>query len=312
MPGPEVVVVEDDPSVAKLVALSLKHEGYSVRWADSLTVARKLIDASDWDILLLDRRLPDGDGVNFCYDIREKNPHSYIILLTGDATQESKLAGFDCGADDYVTKPFQIEELLARVRAGRRIVELQKALLASNRRLEEISRTDALTGIGNRRSFDEELANRFEHARRYGRPLTLVMIDIDHFKEVNDTFGHQTGDAVLQRIARVLQQTTRQSDFVARFGGEEFVVLLPETALLEGLQVAEKIRAAVAADDLQPRVTVSAGVATMPHPHVDSPDALIAAADGALYRAKESGRNRVEYEREGNSVWGPALAGQAG
>jgi two-component system cell cycle response regulator len=313
MSGPEVIMVEDDRSIARVVAVSLRREGYSVRSADTLSLARDLIGATDWDILLLDRRLPDGDGVTFCHEIREKNSHRYIILLTGDARQESKLAGFDCGADDYVTKPFQMDELLARVRAGRRIVELQKALLASNRRLEELARTDPLTGIGNRRSFDAELASRFEHARRYNRPLTLVMIDIDHFKEVNDTFGHQAGDEVLQRIARVLERTTRQSDFVARFGGEEFVVLLPETPLLEGLQVAEKIRAAVAAEDLPTRVTVSAGVATLPQPHIDSPDALVAAADAALYRAKESGRNRVEYEsREENSVWGPALAGQAG
>ena len=296
MRGPEVIVVEDDRSVARLVASGLRREGYSVHCAEALSLARELIAANEWDILLLDRRLPDGDGVNFCYEIRGKNPHGYIILLTGDATQESKLAGFDCGADDYVTKPFQMDELLARVRAGRRIVELQKALLASNRRLEELSRTDGLTGVGNRRSFDAELASRFEHAQRYVRPLTLVMIDIDHFKEVNDAFGHQAGDEVLQRIAQVLQRTTRQSDFVARFGGEEFVVLLPETPLLEGLQVAEKIRAAVAAEDLPTPVTVSAGVATIPQPHIDSPEGLIASADAALYRAKEGGRNRVEYE----------------
>jgi two-component system, cell cycle response regulator len=296
MRGPEVVVVEDDPSVAKLVELSLKREGYSVRRAASLSAAHDLIDTSDWDILLLDRRLPDGDGVNFCHDIREKNPHGYIILLTGDSTTESKLEGFDCGADDYVTKPFQMDELLARVRAGRRIVELQRALLASNRRLEELSRTDGLTGVANRRAFDAELTTRFEHARRYGRPLALLMIDIDHFKKVNDTFGHQAGDLVLERIARVLQRTTRQSDFVARFGGEEFVVLLPETPLLEGLRVAEKIRAAVAAEDLPTHVTVSVGVATIEQPELDSPDALVAAADAALYRAKRSGRNRVEYE----------------
>jgi diguanylate cyclase (GGDEF)-like protein len=303
MPGPEVVVVEDDRSVARLVATSLRRDGYSVRCAEALSPARELIGATEWDILLLDRRLPDGDGVTFCHEIREKNSHGYIILLTGDASQESKLAGFDCGADDYVTKPFQMDELLARVRAGRRIVELQKALLASNRRLEELSRTDDLTGVGNRRSFDAELVSRFEHALRYGRPLTLVMIDIDHFKEVNDTFGHQAGDEVLQRIARVLQRSTRQSDFVARFGGEEFVVLLPETPLLEGLRVAEKIRAAVAAENFPTHVTVSAGVAAMRH--IDFPDALIAAADAALYKAKESGRNRVEYEPSEKVVRSP-------
>jgi diguanylate cyclase (GGDEF)-like protein len=294
MRGAEVILVEDDPSIGRLVGLSLRREGHSVRHVPSIEAARQLLTSTDWDILLLDRRLPDGDGVDLCRDIRQKNPHAYILILTGDATRESKLAGFDCGADDYVTKPFQMEELLARVRAGLRIVQLQKALLASNRQLEELSRTDALTGLRNRRSFDEELAMRFEYALRYGRPLTLVMIDIDHFKEVNDAFGHPVGDAVLQKVAEVLKRTTRRSDVVARFGGEEFAVLLPETPMREALQFAEKIRAAVAAEDLgpgmPPRITISAGVAAISQ----SPEDLVAAADAALYRAKRSGRNRVE------------------
>jgi diguanylate cyclase (GGDEF)-like protein len=301
MRGAEVILVEDDPSIGRLVGLSLRREGHHVRHVPSIESARQLLTSTEWDILLLDRRLPDGDGVELCHEVRRKNPHSYILILTGDSTKESKLAGFDCGADDYVTKPFNMEELLARVRAGLRIVQLQKALLASNRRLEELSRTDALTGLRNRRSFDEELKMRFEHARRYGRPLTLVMIDIDHFKEVNDAFGHPVGDAVLQKVAQVLQRTTRQSDVVARFGGEEFAVLLPETPMREALQFAEKIRAAVAAEDLgtgmPPRITISAGVAGMSKSELHSPEELVAAADAALYRAKGNGRNRVEYER---------------
>jgi diguanylate cyclase (GGDEF)-like protein len=251
--------------------------------------------------LLLDRRLPDGDGVELCREIRSKNPHGYILILTGDATKESKLQGFDCGADDYVTKPFNIEELMARIRAGVRIVELQKALLASNQRLEELARTDPLTGLPNRRAFDRELPLRFQHSRRYGRPLSVVMIDIDHFKAINDQYGHPAGDAVLKKLARILHACTRDSDFVARIGGEEFVVLLPETPLLESLQFAEKIRAAVAAADFSSigpdRVTVSIGVGNVPHSHLDSAEALLAAADVALYRAKENGRNRVEFER---------------
>ena len=294
MSGAEVVLVEDDPSIGRLVGLSLRRDGHRAHHVPSIEAARQLLSSTDWDILLLDRRLPDGDGVELCREVRQKNPHAYILILTGDATRESKLAGFDCGADDYVTKPFHMAELLARVRAGLRIVQLQKALLASNRQLEELSRTDALTGLRNRRSFDDELAMRFEYACRYGRPLTLVMIDIDHFKEVNDAFGHPVGDAVLKKLAQVLKRTTRQSDVVARFGGEEFAVLLPETPMREALQFAEKIRAAVVAEDLgpgmPPRVTISAGVAAISH----SPEDLVATADAALYRAKQSGRNRVE------------------
>ncbi len=301
MGGSEVILVEDDASVAKLVSLRLRREGYQVQRVDSMASARELLQDGEWELLLLDRRLPDGDGVELCREVRQKNPHGYILILTGDSTKQAKLDGFGCGADDYVTKPFQIEELLARIRAGRRIVELQKALLTSNRRLEELARTDPLTELANRRWFDRELAWRFGHARRYGRPLSLAMIDIDHFKDINDRYGHPSGDAVLQSLARIFDRCTRDSDFVARYGGEEFVVIVPETPLLEALRFAEKIRAAVASADfgadIPQQVTVSIGVAGLPHSHAESAEELLRAADDAMYRAKEKGRNRVECER---------------
>ena len=147
MAAPQVILVEDDTNVAKLVMLGLKRDGYEVSHAPTLGEARALLRQQNWDLLLLDRHLPDGDGVELCNEVRAQNPHGFILILTGDSTQEGKLTGFGCGADDYVTKPFQLEELIARVRAGRRIVDLQKALLASNQRLEELSRTDPLTGL---------------------------------------------------------------------------------------------------------------------------------------------------------------------
>ena len=189
---------------------------------------------------------------------------------------------------------------MARVRAGLRIVTLQKALLASNAQLAELSRTDPLTGIANRRALEEELGERFEVARRYNRPLSLAMIDIDYFKDTNDAYGHQAGDGVLRTVARVIRRGSRQSDVVARYGGEEFSVILPETQLFEALQFAEKIRAMIAAEDLggmPPRVTASIGVATLGHTMFGSATDIVAAADAALYRAKEKGRNRVECER---------------
>ena len=295
MDEPQVILVEDDANVAKLVTWGLKRENLAVHHVSSIQEARRLLSGGKWDLLLLDRRLPDGDGVELCNEVRDENPHGFIMMLTGESTNEAKLAGFDCGADDYVTKPFQLEELLARVRAGRRIVELQKALLASNQRLEELSRTDPLTGLRNRRTFDQELITRFEHARRYARPLAIAMIDVDLFKDINDAFGHPAGDEILRQIATILRRCTRQSDVVARYGGEEFVVILPETPLLEALQFGEKIRAAVATENLG--VTVSIGLASIPHSRFADAEALLDAADEALYRAKKSGRNRVECER---------------
>jgi diguanylate cyclase (GGDEF)-like protein len=293
----QVVLVEDDANVAKLVELNLRRNAIDVECAPTLADARRLVSSRSWDILLLDRRLPDGDGVDLCNEVRGANPHAYIMLLTGESTKEAKLAGFECGADDYVTKPFHVDELIARIRAGWRIVRLQKALLDSNRRLEELSRTDSLTGLRNRRTFDHEFPTRFAHSMRYGRPLAVAMVDVDHFKRINDEHGHQTGDEVLARVASILRRCTRQTDVVARYGGEEFVIVLPETPLLEALQVAEKIRSSVAAEPMPVHVTVSAGVAAMPHSKFADPQSMLRAADEALYRSKENGRNRVDFEK---------------
>jgi len=296
----QVVVVEDDPNVAALISRSLEREGLAVDSAASIVAARERL-ARPWDLVLLDRRLPDGDGIELCREVRPRNPYSAIIIITGESTKEAKLAGFGCGADDFVTKPFAIEELVARVRAGLRIVELQKRLLATNAQLEKLSRTDPLTSLANRRTLERELSTRFEHARRYGRPLSLAMIDVDHFKRINDTFGHPVGDDVLRAIATLLKRTTRASDCVARYGGDEFAVILPESQMLEALQAAEKIRAEVATrsfgNAMPWRVTVSIGIACTGHSQFDDVWQLVHAADAALYRAKRNGRNRIESER---------------
>jgi two-component system cell cycle response regulator len=300
--GQRIAIVEDDSNVRRMLRLHLERAGYSVCEAATVEGGRELLRSGGWELAILDRRLPDGDGVALACDLRAQFPHAYLMILTGETSDEAKLEGFECGADDYVTKPFQIPELLARIRAGVRIVELQAKLLDSNRKLEELTVTDPLTQLRNRRAFEQELATQFERARRYGRALSLIMVDIDHFKSINDTYGHPAGDAVLQELARILERDTRSSDLVARLGGEEFAVLLPETALFEAVQVAEKIRAAVASEELRAggaaiRVTISAGAANVPHSEVPSAAELVQAADQALYRAKENGRNRIEVER---------------
>ncbi|MGZ5434318.1 MAG: GGDEF domain-containing response regulator [Thermoanaerobaculia bacterium] len=285
-----ILLVEDDPNVSFMLSQQLKRAGYVVQAASTIETARQRAK-QPWDLAILDRNLPDGDGVDLCRERRATAPHAYIVMLTGVSSEEGKLEGFACGADDYVTKPAPIPELLARVRAGLRIVGLQKKLL-------ELSLTDSLTSLHNRRAFDERLGEAFEHARRYGRPLSLAIVDVDHFKAINDVLGHGAGDAVLRGVANTIGARTRQTDFAARVGGEEFAILLPETALFEALQFGEKLRATIAAEPVvgQP-VTVSIGIASFPHSPVPGTAELFRAADQALYRAKENGRNRVEIER---------------
>ncbi len=301
---PNIILVEDDASVSLLITRQLRRAGYDfVRQAGTIADARDLVRNGDWDLVLLDRNLPDGDGLDLCRELRASSPHGYIIMLTGEDSDEAKLEGFARGADDYVTKPFIVDELIARIRAGVRIVRLQNALMESNHQLEQLSRTDALTNLRNRRAFDERLAEVFEHARRYERPLSLVMLDIDHFKAINDTHGHSAGDTVLRGVSSLISSSTRQTDFVARIGGEEFAIILPETPLFEAMQFAEKIRARVATSTLQIgealrlEVTVSLGVANALHSRVTTMSELFEAADQALYRAKANGRNRTEMER---------------
>jgi len=298
-----ILLVEDDVNVLTLLRAQLERNGYEVTTAGTLAEARRRLERNgDCGVVILDRRLPDGDGASLCSTIRATQPHSYILMLTGEATIEAKVEGFESGVDDYVTKPFQMGELLARIRAGLRIVELQKELLASSRRYEALSLTDSLTSLRNRRAFDEEFASRFEHARRYARPLSLVIVDLDYFKSINDQFGHSAGDGVLRGIAQILDHGTRRSDFLARIGGEEFAILLPETSLFEALHFAEKIRSTIAGSTIRTeaaahKVTVSIGVANVPHSSVTSAQELFNAADQALYRAKARGRNRIESER---------------
>jgi two-component system, cell cycle response regulator len=293
-----VVLIEDDPNVSLMLARHLERAGCSVRTAGSVQEARQSLRESEWDLVLVDRGLPDGDGIALCEEIRAAQAHGYIMILTGAASDADKMRGFESGADDYVTKPFNIEELIARVRAGLRIVDLQKALFASNRRLEEMSLTDDLTGLRNRRSVEAELNTRFGLAMRHRRAFAVAMVDVDHFKLINDSHGHQTGDAVLKGVASLLRRGTRLTDLAGRVGGEEFCILLPETALFEAIQFGEKIRALIASEPVEGLpVTVSVGVASMPHSAFTSTDEIVYAADQALYRAKQRGRNRVESEK---------------
>ena len=235
------------------------------------------------------------DGVVLAQELKAKPDFRtrYIIMLTGEDEQEDKIEGLELGADDYITKPFQYPELLARIRAGKRIVDLQKELLETNKRLELLSITDGLTKLHNHRYFQDELARAFEESQRYQRPLSLAMIDIDFFKKVNDTYGHAVGDDVLKRVAELYRDSVRSTDLVARYGGEEFAVMMPETALDDAHRLrredppARSRRTPIETQAGPLNVTVSLGVASVPHSRIHS-------AEGADRRRRQGAVSREE------------------
>ena len=299
-----VAIVDDDAAIRRLVKLFLHRAGYDTIECMTGEEARKELLERSWDIAVLDRKLPDMDGLRLAQEIkaRSETRARYIVMLTGEDEQADKIEGLEMGADDYITKPFQYPELLARIRAGKRIVDLQNELLESNRRLELLSITDGLTKLHNHRHFQDELARAFDEAQRYQRPLSLAMIDIDFFKKFNDTYGHAAGDDVLKQVAQIYRSSVRSTDLVARYGGEEFAVMMPETALEDAITFAEKIRHVIETTPLKTQAgevhaTVSLGVASIPLSRINSAKELIVAADKALYRAKRNGRNQVQAER---------------
>jgi diguanylate cyclase (GGDEF)-like protein len=273
--------------------------------ADGIDGLKSLLE-NKADLVICDVEMPRMDGFKFIamMQTRDELKDIPVIMLTGRGDQEMKIKGLDHGACDYVTKPFDPGELVARVKVQLKIKKLQDDLKRSNELLLELSNTDPLTGIFNRRYFMEAVEKEFLRARRKRAPIILALIDIDHFKRVNDRFGHPQGDQVLVSLASVIQGELRRYDIIARYGGEEFIVLLPETAPDEGIAVVERLRIAVEnmtfpAPLEQLRVTVSLGVSVYPEERIASVYDLIHEADIALYRAKAAGRNRVKTMMDG-------------
>ncbi len=298
------ILVIDDSAVARELIVDALRQAIpqaTLQVACNGGEALELLQRQRVDVILCDLEMPGIDGLGFLDRVMagEELRDIPVIILTSHETQEEKIRGLERGACDYVTKPFDPGELVARVKVQLKIKSLQDNLRESNRKLEQLSRTDALTGLANRRRFMMVLERTFSHCLRSAMPLSLVMIDIDHFKRINDTYGHQGGDEVLEKIAGLLHPDPGDDMLVARYGGEEFALILPETPLAVAVRGAEQLRRQVEALVFEGplaslKLTASIGVAALPHPAINTMAQLIRDADEALYRAKHAGRNRVE------------------
>jgi diguanylate cyclase (GGDEF)-like protein len=291
-----VLIADDDPDILALLALLLERDGYRVvRATDGLEALRLAREAMP-DLCMLDVSMPGADGYTVCRELlAQKQGAPLVILLTAHAHTPARVDGLDAGAVDYIVKPFDRQELLARVRAALRTKTVRDELAA-----EAI--TDPLTGLPNRTHLAVAAEEHVAMAERTGRPLCCLMIDLDHFKSVNDTYGHAAGDAVLCETARRFARTVRRSDVLARYGGEEFVVLLPETDTIGAVTIAARLRESLEAESVvhvgeggaQAEIVVRASIGVAAWREGLSPAGLVAEADKALYRAKALGRDRVE------------------
>lgn len=299
-----VLIIDDSDTVRERIIHTLESHELFARYHeadDGLEGFKKLL-SSPVDVILCDLEMPRIDGFKFLNMIKARPDLQDVpvIILTGMNDRDLKIKGLEQGASDYITKPFDPEELVARVKIHLKIKHLQDDLKRTNELLLELSNTDHLTGLFNRRYLMEALEKEFQRSLRKGGNLSLILLDIDHFKQVNDTYGHLQGDVVLNKVALQLQKELRSYDIAARYGGEEFIALLPDAMLKEALFVAERVRQAVQGTKFNGAlaslaITVSMGIATLPTPDGTTVDNFIKMADDALYRAKANGRNRVEY-----------------
>jgi two-component system, cell cycle response regulator len=294
-----VLIAEDDPIFRRLLQSWLQNWGYQVTTAENGAEAWEILRQSKTpDLLIFDWMMPGIDGLELCRRIREKQceRYPYVLLLTGKDEKQDIVNGLNAGADDYLTKPFDIDELRARLRAGKRILSLQHELIKAREALRFDATHDALTGLWSRGATLHLLGAEIQRGSRAHSSTGILMVDLDHFKSVNDTYGHLTGDEVLKEAAYRISQAVRSYDFVGRYGGEEFIAILNNCTLDELRTVAERIRSAVA--DVPITTRTAAVNATVSIGGVVSSDQahdleFLATADSALYEAKRTGRNRV-------------------
>jgi two-component system, cell cycle response regulator len=309
----QILVADDDPISAQILRRLLGQWGYDVLLARDGDEAWQLMQSAEAPRLaILDWEMPGMDGPELCRKLRERleTPYIYVILLTARAQRADLIAGMEAGADDYLTKPFDAHELRVRLRAGRRILDLQVALLEAQEALRIQATQDPVTGLWNRGMIMNLLHRELARARREGTPLSIFMADLDLFKRVNDSFGHLAGDLVLRETGQRMLAALRAYDSIGRYGGEEFLAVLVSCDVAAATKLAERIRGIVGSTAMNTSeglisITVSIGIACQLPPSGEAmltayadlsttAESLVRAADQALYRAKQAGRNRVE------------------
>lgn len=304
----KLLVVDDEKIGRALLERWTREWGYEVLVVDSGEACLEALRADRTiQLVVLDWLMPGISGTDVCRQVRQEilDRYIYLILLTGKSETEDAVAGLEAGADDYVKKPCNPKELQVRLNAGRRVVDLERALTAARERLAHEAAHDGLTGIMNRRAIMEELSRELLRGARSREPVSVVLADVDHFKRVNDTFGHGAGDEVLREVSHRIQRGLRNYDRAGRYGGEEFLVVLSGCGQEGACAVAERIRQTVEREPIfcgrEPlTVTLSLGVACSDNEV--SLERLVRAADLALYRSKKEGRNRVTGAVEADFV----------
>ena len=309
-----ILVAEDDPVSRRLLEVTLSKWGYEVVACADGQAAWDVLKAPDApQLVILDWMMPHMDGLQVCKKVRNPDerpaePYVYIILLTAKSQKTDMVTGLEAGADDYLTKPFDAQELRMRLRAGRRILDLLDELVRAREIMREQSRKDSLTQLCTRATVLELLKHELDRSQRDSvdrdAPVSVVLADLDHFKHINDTYGHLAGDAVLRETARRMREAIRPYDNIGRYGGEEFLLVLSNCDTIGAATIAERLRHAVKKDTIvlaegTVSVTLSVGVATSGM--VQDAETLVGAADAALYRAKRSGRDRVEVATAADS-----------
>jgi two-component system, cell cycle response regulator len=301
----QVLVVDDSPVYRKLVEHALEGSPYSIMFAKSGGEALELFARHLPAFVITDWMMPDLSGLDLCQRLRADvhRGYTYIILLTSIAEKDNVVKGLASGADDYLTKPFDPGELLARIGVGRRIIDLHRQIDAKNKLLEEMAHSDALTGLPNRRAIEEWAARQLRAAARHGFPYWVVLADLDSFKSINDTYGHVGGDAMLQKFADILKTVIRASDICGRLGGDEFLMVITHVESEAIFKTVESFREKLAAQQFElgferVSITASFGIAGLRRKENIDFTTLLRRADKALYAAKNAGRNLIRLEPE--------------
>lgn len=296
-----ILVVDDDPTSSRLMRKALEWEGYPVQVADSGSMALQLVHSWNPHLVLLDVNMPGLDGLDTLRFLRAQNDYVSVIFVSGRSSTEDVIRGLDAGADDYICKPFDAMELLARVRSQLRNKVLHDDLRRANDRLKELIDIDDLTGLFNMRSLYKKLDFEIGRAVRYERSVCVLMMDMDNFKTVNDNNDHLFGSFVLSEVGRIIRENVRKIDFAARYGGDEFLIVLTEIDLPGAKIFAERFRQLVEGHEFsndahRMHLTASIGFAiTKPHQSRVDARTLVRYADRALYESKEGGRNTVRF-----------------